>query len=92
MEEPHPFIHRTMDRMRKRNGGKDPIPLLVITNHPEHYTEDEQSASSSQVLSMITNFSEIPERLGQALTAIHHAATMYGRIPQYFEDDAGQMK
>jgi hypothetical protein len=86
MQEPHPYIHRTMDRMRKRNGGKDPIPLLVITNHPEHYSEDEEIATSPQLLSMITNLSKTSDMLGQALTAIHFAANMYGRIPSHFEE------
>jgi hypothetical protein len=39
-----------MDRMRKKNGGKDPIRLLVTTNHQEHYSEDEEIATSPQLL------------------------------------------
>lgn len=86
MQEPHPFIHKTMDRLRERNGGKDPIRLLVVTNHPEHYSEDEEIATESRLLSMITGVSETPDALGQSLTAIHFAANMYGNIPQYFSE------
>lgn len=86
MEPPHPLIHKTMDRMRKRNSGKDPIRLLVTTNHPEHYSEDEEIATSPQLLSMFTNVSETPDILQQTLQAIHTAANMYGRIPQHFDE------
>jgi hypothetical protein len=61
MEPPHPLIHKTMDRMRKKNGGKDPVQLLVTTNHPEHYSEEEEIATSPQLLSMFTNVSETPD-------------------------------
>lgn len=88
MQEPHPFIHRTMDRMRKRNGGKDPIRLLVVTNHPEHHSEDEEIASPPQLLSMITSVSETPPALQQSLQAIHDAANKYGNIPQDFEESS----
>ncbi len=86
MEPPHPLIHKTMDRMRKRNSGKDPIRLLVTTNHPEHYSEDEEIATSPQLLSMFTNVSETPDILQQTLQPIHTAANMYGRIPQHFDE------
>jgi hypothetical protein len=86
MQPPHPLIHRTLDRMRKKNGGKDPIRLLVTTNHPEHYSEDEEIATSPQLLSLFTNVSETPDLLQQTLQAIHTAANMYGRIPQHFDE------
>jgi hypothetical protein len=86
MEPPHPLIHKTMDRMRKKNGGKDPVQLLVTTNHPEHYSEEEEIATSPQLLSMFTNVSETPDVLQQTLQAIHTAANMYERIPQHLEE------
>jgi len=86
MQSPHPLIHKTLDRMRKKNGGKDPIRLLVTTNHPEHYSEDEEIATSPQLLSVLTNLSETPDVLQQTLQAIHTAANMYGRIPQHFDE------
>ena len=39
---PHPLIHGTLNRMRRRHSGRDPINLLVVTNHPEHYSADEE--------------------------------------------------
>jgi hypothetical protein len=86
MEPPHPFIHKTLDRIRKRNGGKDPISLLVTTNHPEHYLEDEELATSHQILTMLSNVSDTPDLMRETLQAIHRAAMMYGNIPQHFEN------
>ena len=82
---PHPVIHNTLDRMRKRNGGTDPINLLVITNHPEHYTAEEEAAPSPQILSIQTQVPAKPVARPDALMAIHEAANIYGRIPQFFD-------
>jgi hypothetical protein len=71
--------------MRRRHSGRDPINLLVITNHPEHYSADEEAAPSPQVLSIQT---QVPVKLlaqPAALMAIHQAANVYGRIPQFFD-------
>jgi hypothetical protein len=40
---PHPFIQQTMDRMRKEHGGREPFNLIVFTNHPQHYTKDDET-------------------------------------------------
>lgn len=82
---PHPVIQGTLDRMRKRHGGRDPINLLVITNHPEHYSADEEAARSPQLLSIQTQVPVKPVGWPAALMAIHHAANVYGRIPQFFD-------
>lgn len=81
---PHPIIHKTLDRMRIRSGGKDPISLLVVTNHPEHYSAEEEAAPSTQLLSI---HSQVPLHVvarPDALIAIHEAANLNGRIPQFF--------
>ncbi|WP_420237057.1 hypothetical protein ACOBR2_15715 [Telmatobacter bradus] len=86
MQPPHPLIHKTMDRIRKKNGDKGPIRLLVTTNHPEHYSDDKEIATSPQLLSMLTNLSDTLDILQQTLQAIHTAVNMYGRIPKYFDE------
>lgn len=86
MNPPHPFIHKTMDRIRKRNGGKDRISLLVTTNHPEHWLEDEEFAVAHQLLTLMSNVSTTPDRMRETLQAVHTAATMYGNIPRHFEE------
>ena len=71
--------------MRRRHLGRDPINLLVITNHPEHYSADEEAASSPQILSIQTQIPVKPVARPHALMAIHQAANVYGRLPQFFD-------
>ena len=82
---PHPVIQGTLDRMRRRHLGKDPINLLVVTNHPEHYSADEEAAPSPQILSILTQLPVKPVARPAALMAVHQAANLYGRIPQFFD-------
>ncbi|MGA3012330.1 MAG: hypothetical protein ABSD72_18890 [Terracidiphilus sp.] len=82
---PHPLIHGTLNRMRRRHSGRDPINLLVVTNHPEHYSADEEAAPSPQLLSIQTQLPVTPVAWPMALRDIHQAANVYGRIPQFFD-------
>jgi hypothetical protein len=82
---PHPVIQGTLDRMRRRHSGRDPINLLVVTNHPEHYSADEEAAPSPQILSIQTQLPVKPVARPAALMAIHEATNLYGRIPQFFD-------
>ena len=82
---PHPVIQGTLDRMRRRHSGRDPINLLVVTNHPDHYSADEEAAPSPQILSIQTQIPVTPVARPAALMAIHQAANLYGRIPQFFD-------
>ena len=82
---PHPLIHGTLDRMRRRHSGRDPINLLVVTHHPEHYSAEEEAAPAPQILSIQTQLPVKPIARPTALMAIHQAADLYGRIPQFFD-------
>jgi hypothetical protein len=84
-QPPHPVIHGTLDRMRRRHSGRDPINLLVVTNHPEHYSADEEAAPKPHVLSIQTQIPVRPVARTDALLSIHQAADLYGRIPQFFD-------
>lgn len=82
---PHPLLLGTLDRMRKRHSGKAPINLLVVTNHPDHYTAAEEAAPSPQLLTVKSEIPVRPVAHANALMAIHQAANLYGRIPQFFD-------
>lgn len=82
---PHPLIHNTLNRIRNRSGGKDPINVLVVTNHPEHYSADEELAPSPQLLSLQSQVPLNPAARPDALFEIHRAANLYGNIPQFFD-------
>jgi hypothetical protein len=81
----HPVIRGTLDRMRRRHLGRDPINLLVVIDHPEHYSADADAASSPQLLRIQTQLPVKPVARPTALMAIHLAANVYGRIPQFFD-------
>jgi hypothetical protein len=81
-QPPHPFILKTLDRMRRSHGAKDPINLLVITNHPSHYTKDNEIAPGGHVLTALHNERAVkPAQRTDALFSLHQAALLYGNIP-----------
>lgn len=86
---PHPLIHRTMDRTRVGDQKLDPINLLVATNHPERYIEDEDLAQYHQLLSLIALRPLKPMKKPDALQAIHRAANLHGNIPVFFPKQSG---
>ena len=88
-QPPHPLIQRTVDRMRVGDQKLDPISLLVVTNHPEHYAEDEELAQYHQLLSLITLRPLKQMRQAEGLQAIHQAANLYGNIPVLFPKQWG---
>jgi hypothetical protein len=88
-QTPHPFIVKTLQRMRKSNGGKDPINLLVMTNHPQHYTKDEEIACSGHLLTAMNGFPLKAVHRPDALFALHQAANLYGNIPQELSTNFG---
>jgi hypothetical protein len=81
---PNPFIEKTLDRLRTKDSKRDPISLLVVTNSPEHHTEDEERANGRQLLSVITASPLKPMMKPVALKDIHQAANLSGNIPQEF--------
>jgi len=78
---PHPFILKTVMRMRKEHGGKDPITQLVMTNHPGHYTRDQEISPQAHLLGHISLVPLKPAQI-EALHAITRATSLYGNIPQ----------
>jgi hypothetical protein len=78
---PHPFILRTLNRMRKEHDGKDPITQLVITSHPGHYTKDNEIPRHGHAMGQISPNPLRPTNR-EALMAIVEATAIYGNIPQ----------
>ncbi len=85
----HPFILRTLDRMRKQHGGKDPITQLIITSHPGHYTKDQEIPPHPHMIGQISLVPLKPAHM-EALSAITRATNLYGNIPQELSKDFGQ--
>jgi hypothetical protein len=85
----HPFILRTLERMRRQHGGKDPITQLIITSHPSHYTKDHEIPRHPHMLAQISQVPLKPARM-EALFAITQATNLYGNIPQVLPKNFGQ--
>lgn len=80
---PHPFIIRTLNRIRKEHDGKDPITQLIITNHPSHYTKDQEIPQHAHMMGQTSLVPKKPAHMA-ALMDIMTATNLYGNIPQEF--------
>jgi len=81
---PHRFITRTLANIRAHHGGKDPISLLLITNHAAHHTKDDEISPDDHLLIQIPVQLPLPrEKMSQfeAMMALFNAANLYGNIP-----------
>jgi hypothetical protein len=85
---PHPMILQAQDRLRKEHGGKDPISLLLFTNHPQHYTKDEELAQKSHWVAQISGCPVKPVPLN-VLMDLANAINFSGNIPQFFPGTVG---
>jgi hypothetical protein len=77
----HPFILKTLDRMRREHGGRDPITQLIITSHPSHYTRDDEIPQRPHMMGQTSLVPLKPARM-EALYALTEATNLYGNIPQ----------
>jgi hypothetical protein len=77
----HPLILRILNRLRAEHTGKDPISMVVFTNHPHHYTKDAEMAGKPLLLTQVPLVPARPVRQ-DVLFALHQAANLYGNVPQ----------
>jgi hypothetical protein len=80
---PHPQILALLDRLRHKHGGKDPVNLVVFTNHPQHYAKKEEIAPRNHVLTVLSTIPLQPVSRPDALAFLHQAANIYGNIPEF---------
>jgi uncharacterized protein YchJ len=62
----------------------DPYNLLIFTNHPQHYGEDEQKAPKDQWAALISNSPRVKVFHEKALKDLLNALELYGNIPTDF--------
>lgn len=77
---PRIFIEM-LDRIRKEYNGKDPYNLVVFSNHPHHYTKEEEIDPEKHLLSIVSRIPIKQVAAIQAIVDIHEAANKYGNIP-----------
>ena len=74
------------ENIRKEHGGKDPFNAIVFTNHPHHYSEDDQIDPRGRLLFVMSSVPMIPLSNPAALWSLMRAAELYGNIPSRFPE------
>lgn len=78
---PPRMFMKMLDRIRKKHNGKDPYNLVVFSNHPHHYTREEEIDPTKHLLSIVSKIPIKQVSTMQAVIDIHEAANKYGNIP-----------
>jgi hypothetical protein len=76
-----------MDKIRADYGGVDPYNILVFSNHPQHYPEDDQIAPGNHWAGFISQKARIPVYHQRALVDLFTAVNLYGNVPTHFPPD-----
>jgi hypothetical protein len=79
-----------MEKVRRDYGGVDPYNLLVFSNHPQHYSDDNQIAPGSRWAGFISQKTRVPVFHQQALLDLFTAVNLYGNVPTHFPPDRNQ--
>jgi hypothetical protein len=79
-----------MDKVRKEFGGVDPYNIIVFSNHPQHYSEDDRVAPGSLWAGFISEKARVPVYHQKALLDLFEAVNVYGNVPTHFPPDRNQ--
>jgi hypothetical protein len=87
---PSQAMRALLDKVREEHGGLDPYNLLVLSNHPQHYSNDERRAPGSQLGAIISQMPRVPVFRQEALADLMKAANLYGNVPTHFPPDRNE--
>jgi hypothetical protein len=79
-----------MDKVRRDYAGVDPYNLLVFSNHPQHYSDDDRIAPGSSWAGFISQKARVPVYRNEALLDLLRAVNLYGNVPTLFPPDRNQ--
>jgi hypothetical protein len=79
-------IGKPILREREKEGANDPWNLLVFSNYPDHYVDDEQPAPSGYAVGLVGRSPKIAAAHAEAIMAIFDAALKFGHLPNTFEE------
>jgi hypothetical protein len=79
-------VANTVADLSDRIDGGDPFNLIVFSNQPDHYLEDDVPSSGGETFSIVGRSPLIRPTHPQALMAVHEAANKFGIIPNSFEE------
>ena len=75
-----------MEAIRKEHGGIDPYNILVFSNHPQHYSEDDSVAPGNRWAAIISQRARVRVYQPAALQDICTAVNLYGNMPSHFPE------
>jgi hypothetical protein len=73
-----------LDKLRRENNGRDPIALTIFTNHAQHYATADEIVPSQHLFTVFSSWQQRATAQREALIALHHAANLYGNVPNEF--------
>jgi hypothetical protein len=79
-----------IDKVRQDYGGVDPYNILVLSNHPQHYSEDDRIAPGNHWAGSISQKARVPVYHQKALLDLLKAVNLYGNVPTHFPPDRNQ--
>jgi hypothetical protein len=82
--EPSKPMATLMQAIRKEHGGVDPYNILVFSNHPQHYSEDDSIAPGNRWAAIIPQKPRVPVHHPGALQDLCTAVNLYGNVPTHF--------
>lgn len=71
------------ERIRRQHSSLDPYVLLVLTNHPHHYANEDEADPRKHLISIVSQVPKAPANM-DSIMALHWAAKLYGNIPNEF--------
>ena len=78
---PPKLMIQLLERIRKEHDGKDPINLVIFTNHPHHYVKATDSDPIKNMAFVLSQVPTQPTQNQQTLISLYEAANKYGTIP-----------
>ena len=73
-----------IQKVQKDYGGLDPYNLLVFSNHPQHYSQDDSEAPANRWAGFISGKPRVPVYKQKALVDLMNAVNVYGNVPSKF--------
>ena len=79
-----------MNKVRQDYGGIDPYNMLVFSNHPQRYSEDERIAPGNHWAVWISQQARVPVYQQKSLLDLLAAVNPYGNVPTHFPPNTNQ--
>jgi hypothetical protein len=90
--KPSKIMSSLLDKVRAEYAGVDPYNILVLSNHPQRYSEDDLRVPGNQLAVVVSQKPRVPIYNEQAMMDLLKAASLYGNVPTLFPPDRSQQQ